>query len=181
MLLLACILAGSSCTTKNKQNNDVQMATATDSVAVNTPQRMQVSVVESSFNFKGKAGKSVVKRVPDDKLPIVVNEEGEKFVDNSISLQVTLGGKQIASRTFTKDDFAAHVDQRFLKHAILEGLVYDQVTPQGIIYAASLSYPQSDLYIPLRLTMSADGKITVTKNDLMDDYVPAGQEGTRQN
>ena len=31
---------------------------------------------------------------------------------------------------------------------------------KGIIYAASICYPQSDLYVPLRLTVSADGKIS---------------------
>ena len=59
-----------------------------------------------------------------------------------------------------------------MKYAILEGLVYDQTTPQGIIYAASVCYPQSDLYVPIKLTITADGKISMSQDELMDDYQP---------
>ena len=40
---------------------------------------------------------------------------------------------------------------------------------QGIIYAASICYPQTDLYVPLRLTVSADGKISMAKEELLED------------
>ena len=70
---------------------------------------------------------------------------------------------------FSKESFASLVDARFLKYAILEGLVYDKTTPQGIIYAASICYPQSDLYVPLRLTVSADGKISMAKEELLEE------------
>ena len=56
-----------------------------------------------------------------------------------------------------------------MKYSILEGLVYDKTTPQGIIYAASVCYPQSDLYVPLRLTVSADGKISMAKEELLEE------------
>ena len=47
--------------------------------------------------------------------------------------------------------------------------LYDKTTPQGIIYAASICYPQTDLYVPLRLTVSADGKISMAKEELLED------------
>ena len=50
-----------------------------------------------------------------------------------------------------------------------KGLVYDKTTPQGIMYAASICYPQTDLYVPLRLTVSADGKISMAKEELLED------------
>ena len=101
-----------------------------------------------------------------------INEEGEKFVDNSISLRLTSGGKTIVDKVFTKGDFASLVDAKYMKQFILEGLVYDKTTPKGIVYAASICYPQTDLYIPLSLTITPDGKITMMKEELLEDLHP---------
>ena len=103
-------------------------------------------------------------------LPVVINEQGEKFVDNRITLRITSGGKSIVEKVFTKESFASLVDARFLKHSILEGLVYDKTTPQGIVYAASICYPQTDLYIPLSLTVTPDGKISMAKEELLEEF-----------
>ena len=43
-------------------------------------------------------------------------------------------------------------DANFLSKSILEGIVYEKTTPQGIVYAASVCYPQTDLYMPLSIT-----------------------------
>ena len=83
-------------------------------------------------------------------------------------------GKAIVDKVFTKNSFASLVETRFMKYAILEGLVYDKTTPQGIVYAASICYPQTDLYIPFILTVSADGRISVTKEELLEDVYEEG-------
>ena len=108
-------------------------------------------------------------RRPDDSLPVVTNEQGEKFVDNRITLRITSGGKSIVNKEFTKESFASLVGAKFLKHSILEGLVYDKNTSKGMVYAASICYPQSDLYIPLSITVSADGKISIAKEELLEE------------
>ncbi len=38
-----------------------------------------------------------------------------------------------------------------------------------MVYAASICYPQSDLYIPLSITVSADGKISIAKEELLEE------------
>ena len=63
-----------------------------------------------------------------------------------------------------------------MKHAILEGLVYNKTTPQGIVYAVSISYPQTDLYAPLSLTVSADGKISMAKEEVLEDLYETEEE-----
>ena len=73
-------------------------------------------------------------------------------------------------KVFTKESFASLVNAKFMKYAILEGLVLDGATPQGIVYAASVGYPQTDLYVPLRITVSSNGKISLAKEELMDDW-----------
>ena len=114
--------------------------------AAGKPQRMQVSDIKETITYKGKEYHSSVVRRPDESLPVVTNEEGDKFVDNRITLRLTCSGKQLIERSFTKESFASVVDARFMKYAILEGIVFNKTTPQGIVYAASVGYPESDLY-----------------------------------
>lgn len=159
-----------ACSSQGDNRKDDSLVLMQDSIEIAGPQCMQLSAVKTSFTYKGKEYHSAVVRRPDRSLPIVQNEQGEKFVDNSITLRITCGEKLVVDKVFTKESFGLLVDARFMKHSILEGLVYDKTTPQGIIYAASVCYPQSDLYIPIRLTVTTDGKISMAKEDLMEDY-----------
>lgn len=170
ILVCASVIFFTACSSQDKNKKDGTQVLMQDSTEIAGPQRMQVSDVKTSFTYKGKEYQSSVVRRPDESLPIVKNEQGEKFVDNRITLRITCGGKQVVDKVFTKDNFASLVDAKFMKYSILEGLVYDKTTPQGIIYAASVCYPQSDLYVPIRLTITADGKISMAKEELMEDY-----------
>lgn len=161
-----------ACSSQGQTGKGTEEALASEEVLSAAPQRMQVSEVTESFTYGGKEFRSTVVRRPDDQLPVVENEEGEKFVDNRVTLRITCGGKQLVDKAFTKENFASLVSAKFLKYALLEGLVFDRVTSQGILYAASVCYPQSDLYIPIRLVVTADGKISMTKEELMEEYQP---------
>lgn len=168
--IVTCVvgLLVASCNSRSKGGEDVQVLMP-DSTVTSAPQRMQVSDAKVTITYKGKEYHSSVVRRPDENLPVVKNEQGEKFVDNSITLRITCGGKQIVDKVFTKESFASLVDAKFMKYAILEGLVYDKTTPQGFVYAASVCYPQTDLYVPLRLTVSSEGKILMAKEELLQD------------
>ena len=119
-----------------------------DSVDSRGLQRMQVSKAEVDIKFKGKDSHSFISRTPDENLPLVKNEMGNTFVDNKIQLRLTRGNEQVFNMTFTKKNFSSIVSDDFLSKSILEGMVYNKTTPQGIVYAASVCYPQTDLYVP---------------------------------
>ncbi len=165
---MSVILLASCSSSKKNDGKDITMA-AHDSISADSVQRMQVSESKVAISYKGKQYSSSVVRKPDSSLPVVQNDQGDRFSDNRITLQLTCGGSSIVNKTFTKDSFSSLVDANFLKHAILEGLVYDKVTPQGIRYVASICYPQTDLYIPLSLTISADGRIAMAKEEMLED------------
>ena len=57
---------------------------------------------------------------------------GDTYVDNKIVLHLTRGNETVLNKTFTKNDFSSVVDAKFLSKSILEGIVYDKTTPQGI-------------------------------------------------
>lgn len=175
ILAYASMLFFVACSSQDKSRKEDAQALAQEAAEAAGPQRMQVSDVQTTFTYKGKEYHSSVVRRPDETLPIVKDEQGTKFMDNRITLRITCGGKQVVDKVFTKESFASLIDAKFLKYSILEGLVYDQTTPQGMIYAASVCYPQSDLYVPIRLTVTADGKISMAKDDLMEEYLVGEQ------
>ena len=171
-VLCVAVIFVSACSSHGKTEKSTEEALNSEEVLSAVPQCMQMSEITENFTYEGKEYRSTVVRRPDNQLPIVENEEGEKFVDNLVTLHITCNGKQLVDKVFTKESFAFLVSGKFLKYALLEGLVFDQVTSQGILYAASVCYPQSDLYVPIRLVVTADGKISMTKEELMEEYLP---------
>lgn len=169
--MLPLIMAVTACGNKSVNSSKETVSATHDSIDAHGVQRMQTSKTEMDIKFNGKDYHSFISRTPDESLPRVSNEMGDTYVDNKIVLRLTRGNESIFNKTFTKTDFASIVDADFLAKSILEGIVYDKTTPQGIVYAASVSYPQTDLYIPLSITITANGKMSLKKVDnLEDDY-----------
>ena len=153
----------------NKKAEEKSLLLMQDSVDVHGLQRMQVSKSDVDIKFKGKDYHSFISRTPDEDLPLVRDDRGNRFVDNKILLRLTRGNEQIFNMTFTKRNFASIVGEDFLSKSILEGMVYNKTTPQGIVFAASVCYPQTDLYVPISITITADGKMTMVREELLED------------
>ena len=160
LLLLPLALAVAACGGKNGSSNKESVLARQDSVDAHGLQRMQSSKAETDIKFKGRDYHSLVSRTPDESLPHVSNEMGDTYVDNKIVLRITRGSENVLNKTFTKNDFSSVVDAKFLSKSILEGIVYD---------AASVCYPQTDLYVPLSITVTADGKMSIKKVDMLED------------
>ena len=159
LLLLPLALAVAACGGKNGSSNKESVLARQDSVDAHGLQRMQSSKAETDIKFKGRDYHSLVSRTPDESLPHVSNEMGDTYVDNKIVLRITRGSENVLNKTFTKNDFSSVVDAKFLSKSILE----------GIVYAASVCYPQTDLYVPLSSTVTADGKMSIKKVDMLED------------
>ena len=154
---------------KNEEKRNESGVLMQDDTMNDGVQKMQTSNITNTIDFKGKTYHSTITRTPDELLPKVESEMGETYADNRVVLNITCDGKTFYNKTFTKNDFSAAVESSFLKKAILEGFVYNKTTPQGILYAASICYPQTDLYIPISILISPDGKMTYTKDELLED------------
>lgn len=168
-ILLPLIVSVTACGGKNGNGKDDAQVLKQDSTDVHGIQRMQVSRSEVDIKYKGKEYHSVISRTPDENLPRVVSELGDTYVDNQIVLRLTRGSDQVFNMTFTKNNFASLVGSEFLGKSILEGMVYNKTTPQGIVYAASVCYPQTDLYVPISIIISADGKMSMEKVEVLED------------
>ena len=125
---------------------------------------------EVDIKYKGKEYNSFISRTPNDSLPRVVSQMGNTYVDNQIVLRLTRGNERVFSRTFTKKQFESLIGDDFMAKSILEGIVYDKTTPEGIVYAASICYPQTDLYVPISITISPDGSESLGVREINEWY-----------
>ena len=96
-----CILLASmmSCSSASKKEKDGTMIVNQDSVTDKGLQCMQRSEAKASFEYKGKKYESQVVRRPDETLPVVTNEQGERYADNRIRLRLVMGGRDLENNT----------------------------------------------------------------------------------
>ncbi len=131
-------------------------------------QRMQVSRVEQEISCNGEKYVLFIERAPGDSLPAVTNDMGT-FADNRIVVRIARAdGGKVFGRTFTRQDFSGWVEEDDLRRFILEGMVFDEektAAGRSIVLSASISYPQTDLYIPFSVAISPEGKMNVSRNE----------------
>lgn len=117
----------------------------------------------------GKNYQLQLKRVPDDSLQMVKDENGQKFIDNRVTLRILRAdGSVFLSRSFTKAAFERFLDDDYRRTGILEGFVYDRVDGSQILFAASVCHPQTDEYIPLVVTVNNFGEVNIRLDNEMD-------------
>lgn len=162
---VAAIVAG--CTGK-KKSEDIIVATV-ESPKPQPPIRMQDYLQMKDIVWLGKKYQVEIHRAPDDSLKMVKNEEGQKFVDNRISIRVIRSdGSVFFNRSFTKGFFDKCLNDDYRNTGILEGLVFDRVDANNLLFAASVSHPQTDEYIPMILTLSNFGDVDIRLDSDMD-------------
>lgn len=167
ILALTAIVALTGCKEK-KQTQDI-IAPRIEVAKPSGPVRMQPYNVERDVPWLGKTYKVEINRSPNDSLPMVKDETGQKFVDNRITLVVRRADGSVAiQKSFTKATFEGYIDANFRKAGILEGLVFDEVDDQQLKFAASVCLPQTDEYIPLEVKIDNYGNVRIARDSQMD-------------
>ena len=89
--------------------------------------------------------------------------------DDRITVRILRSdGSVFFKRVFTKADFEAQLDDDYRMTGILEGIVFDKTDGNNIIFAGSVSHPQTDEYIPLVVSVSNFGEVSIRRDDQMD-------------
>ena len=165
-VILTALIA-TSCS-KKKQSNDIIVSTV-EEPKPQGPVRMQPYDQTSDVQWLRKEYQVVINRVSDDELPMVEDETGQKFIDNRITVRVLRSdGSVFFSRVFTKSDFTAQLDDDYRATGILEGIVFDKTDGNNIIFAGSVSHPQTDEYIPLVVSVTNFGEVSIRRDNQMD-------------
>ena len=153
---------------KKKESKDIIVPTA-EVVKPKAPISMQPYSQQQEVAWLDKSYQVFINRVADDSLRMVQDETGQKFVDNRITLRVVRAdGSVFFKKVFTKATFDAQLDDDYRQTGILEGLVFDKVDGNNLVFAGSVSHPQTDEYIPLVVTVSNFGNVTIRRDDQMD-------------
>ena len=123
-----------------------------------------------------------VERVASDSLPMVMDDSGQKYKDNRITVSVSRqGGSSFFKRTFTKGAFTQYVDDVFKKNGILANIRFDEVNHGKLDFSVVVALPDAvdDMFVPLEMTIDHNGIINIREDDDMDmlDYVEAEDEG----
>ena len=166
--LLAGLTLLAGCKEK-KQTQDIIAPPRTEAAQPAEPLRMQPYSKTWAVKWLGKDYQVAVNRTPNDSLPLVQDEAGDEFVDNSITLEVRRADGSVAiSKTFTKATFESYLDANYRKTGILEGLVFDEVDGLWLEFAASVSLPMTDEYIPLEVKIDNYGNVKIERDSEMD-------------
>lgn len=164
-LLLLLVACGGKKTNQETMGKERAFQSKTDTI------EMQSSLSKGNVLFKGNEYRYEIERIACDSLPMVKDEEGNVFVDNCVRLTITRNGNRpLISKVFTKKTFMNDVPSKFMKEAILEGFVFyeERMSDEdGIVFAASVCIPQTDLFYPLIVRVSSDGGIRVEPDNIM--------------
>ena len=161
LIAVPCLLA--SCGQK-KQHDDI-IVQHTEAPKPQAPIRMQDYKDVKDVQWLGKQYQVEVSRTADDSLRMVKDENGQKFVDNRITLKVIrTDGSVFCSKSFTKAAFDGCLDDDYRKTGILEGFVFDKAEGNQLFFAASVCHPQTDEYIPLIVTVSNFGEVGISRD-----------------
>lgn len=164
-LTATCMTTG--CGDKKKTNDIITTKPVKKAPAA--PIKMQEYHQSRETDFAGSRLVCDIQRTADDSLSMVADEYGQKFVDNRITLTIKRpNGTVFFAKTFTKATFDSYLDDDYRKTGILEGLVFDKVEDGTLKFAASVSHPQTDEYIPLVVAVNANGTMTLSRDTQLD-------------
>ena len=165
--LIAVPLLLASCG-KKKQHDDI-IVQETEAPKPQAPIRMQDYRQTTDVQWLGKQYQVEVSRTACDSLAMVKDESGQQFVDNRIVLKVIRqDGSVFCTKTFTKAAFTGCLDDDYRKTGILEGFVFDKAEGNQLFFAASVSHPQTDEYIPLVVTISNFSEVAISKDNSLE-------------
>lgn len=118
-----------------------------------------------------------IHRQAEDSLEMVKDETGQKYYDNSISLTITRDdGSTFFKHRFTKASFDSCLDDDYRKTGILEGLVFDRIDGQTLRFAASVSHPGTDEYIPIVITIDRFANVSIKRDTQLDTNAEEEEE-----
>ncbi len=161
----AATLAG--CSEKKKSDNIITRKEVKKQPSA--PIRMQEYNQTTETNLGSTQLTCFIHRTPCDSLSQVKDETGQPYIDNTIALRITRAdGSQFFAKTFTKATFDKFLDDDYRRTGILEGLVFDRSEDGVLRFAASVSHPNTDEYIPILVKIDRMGNIAMERDVNLD-------------
>ena len=167
-LLVACGGASSTEQTSSATSDDIE-------VSVDGIQRMTVYDFTDTVRTEGKTYIYTVHREASDSLPVITDEDGNRYADNVYTLTIRSGEQTVFNRRFTKKTVLSYLSRDFQQRGILDGMMCDKTLP-GLRFAVSVSLPQSDMMEPLLMQVDTQGGIVITRDERGDEELDIDDE-----
>ena len=166
-ILYLCLLIPflSSCENKTGQKEGQYAANTEQQASVH---RMKVYDLTDSVTLGSHLFVYTIHREADDSLKVVVDENGDKFVDNYYDLTILRDGANFFRRRFTKLSFGSQLDETFRKNGILDGFRFMTAKEGKLSFGVCVSFPESDMSEPFVLTIGPDGSFTLEPDTAPD-------------
>ena len=151
-----------------KQTDDI-IAQEIEEPQPQAPISQQEFTKEQDVQWIGRTYHLYVQREPCDSLPKVQDEMGQEFIDNVATVTVSRAdGLVFFKRQFQKSDFSAQLSEEYLRQGVLEGLVFEKTDGDWLQFAASISLPQTDEFIPFVIRLSRMGELKIVRESTLD-------------
>lgn len=161
------MLAGCS----EKKKSDVIIVENYEAPAPSGPIKMESYNDTKVIDWIGAKYTYAISRTACDSLPKVKDEDGQKYVDNSATLTISRAdGSVFLQKSFTKHSFDKALTDNMSKNGILDGFVFNKTDGDALLFAASVSYPQSDESIPVKIRITRMGAISVDRDSDVEEY-----------
>jgi len=164
------LLAAQAC--KEKKQADVDIIT-TKYVAQQpqAPIRQNVDTRVTGVEWLGRQYVVEIVRTPADSLPMVTDETGQKYLDNTIRLVVMRSDSTVFfKKRFTKNSFASYLDNDFSRRGILDNMVFHKAEGALLKFAVVVSHPEADdEFIPLEMSLDRDGGLAIRRANLLEE------------
>ena len=152
--------------------------------AAKKKEKMEPVSYEKPIDWVGSSYTVSISRFPDEELPMVEDEYGNKYYDNRVTVKVTRkDGSEFFNRTFTKSDFSSCVDESFRRNGALLGLVFVEAKGDDLRFGGSVGSPDplSDEYIPIVMWLNRMGTIRMQRDTELDGMSQPSQGGAANN
>ena len=163
-------LIGGMTACKEKQKSEDIIVTKYVPDAPKAPIKLPKDVRATNIEWMGNSFTVQISRQPADTVHLLQDETGQQYVDNFVTLNILRSdSSSFMERVFTKESFAAYVDDDFRKNGIFENLVFHGVENQLLKFGAVISRPgNEDEFIPLDVMIDKKGGMSITQGKLFD-------------
>lgn len=174
LLMATALLSLASCKEKKAEDNGI-IKTDYEAPKPTDPKATSVSTMSEEVEWvDGRHYYVTITGGADSTLSMVENEYGQKFIDNTIHVDVTRADSTLFfGQTFTKESFANWLNKDYREKAILTNMSFFGIDGDLLTFIVSLNRPEAseDESLDLLLQIDRHGGTSVkpfTYNDRDD-------------
>ena len=169
LMLALPLLAGCGNKSEQAPASSIDTTTTTDTAATPVPDGADAPW---SFQTEEHAGGHKynidIRREADNTLPTLADDTGNPCLDNYVQIDIRRDDAPMFSRRFTKEAFLDLLSADDRKHCALQGIAFDRIEGENLIFGAQLGKPGSDSGPIFILTITPSGMVDIVKDYTQD-------------